>query len=361
MTDRIRGRRPGPTSASSSPGPVAVVSDDVKRLYEAAGLPPSAFNTRRTFLGRDIRGWPIYRVEGRSGSRGVIVRTGAWDGKTFHPPRWPGRSSRSVSETPIVGGPAAGPAAPSADVKLEKQREDLIAWIWSLGAPGGDTVYISESELSAWTKEAAAAETGVQLFNLQSRINNIVQKRLPVEAIWGPPLEVGGGGGGGGGASSSVGPVYRAPDRRVVEDYVSGLLVNLVGHIPEREVARLADIYMRDHRRNWQSTAAEIDPQASVVEAIRGTGYYQNIHKLRPDSEDERTWVASRRAAAAAGGLNVERREEFSIMQAAVGGDVEDVRDAAGLEQLQISGRPPDLILSQMRNVARGLFAEVRR
>jgi hypothetical protein len=171
----------------------------------------------------------------------------------------------------------------------------------------------------------------------------------------------GGFGGGGGGGGGFAGPTYVAPDRRVVEDFVKGSLVSLVGEVPDHLVGPTTDLYMSDHRRNFDSERAEIDPQQSVLERIRGTQEYQTIHQLRPESDDERSWIASRRSAAQQGGLTVKRQEQFAIDQATVAGDLDEVVDAAALSQFQHSGRAPTILDQKFRAAAQNMFANVRR
>jgi hypothetical protein len=165
----------------------------------------------------------------------------------------------------------------------------------------------------------------------------------------------------GGSGSGLSGPLYRAPDRRVIEDFVKGTMVSLVGHILEGNLGRIVDIYMRDDRRNFDSPGQDINPTQSIIEAIRNTAEYQTIHKLRPDSVDERTWISDRATAAIEGGLNIGEIEDFAITQAVAGGDVEDVREAAGVTQLQNTGKAPTLLDRKFRNVALSMFGGVKR
>jgi hypothetical protein len=166
-------------------------------------------------------------------------------------------------------------------------------------------------------------------------------------------LDLGGGG--------FAGPVYRAPDRRVVEDFVKGTLVSLVGTVPDHLVGPGVDAYMRDHRRNFDSEAIEIDPGQSVLELIRNTAEYQSIHKLRPKSVDERDWIGQRAQEAQRGGLDTEQIEKFAITQATAGGDLPDVAEAAATAQLQESGQAPTLLEQQFRQVAQDMFSGLVR
>jgi hypothetical protein len=146
----------------------------------------------------------------------------------------------------------------------------------------------------------------------------------------------------------------------VVEDFVKGALTSLVGTVPDELVGGLVKTYMTDHRRNYDVENEEIDPSQSVILGIRATKEYRTIHQLRPDSEDERSWVASRRSAAQQGGLNQGDLENFAITQATVGGDLADVHEAAGVAQFQASGSMRGTSMEQkLRNVMTDTFAGV--
>lgn len=167
------------------------------------------------------------------------------------------------------------------------------------------------------------------------------------------------GGGGGGGFAA---PIYVAPDRRVVEDFVKGTMVSLVGTVLDDKVQEMTDLYMADHRKNWDTQDRVIDPSQSVLEAMRLTSEYKHVHKLRPDSEDERYWVSQRRTAAAQGGLTQGSQEDYAIMQAAAGGDLADVARGAGATQASVSGSSRGTILENtVRSAAGNLFRGVKR
>jgi len=183
------------------------------------------------------------------------------------------------------------------------------------------------------------------------------------DGFFDPFADIGGGGGrggGGGGGGGRVGPVYRAPDRRNTEDLVKGMLVSLIGSGFSVYQEEFTDLFMKEDRRNFDSERTAIDPSASVLEAIRGTKEYKTIHKLRPESTDERTWISDRIRAAQFGGLTGSRQEGFAIEQAATGGDIEDVQRAASVAQLQSSGQAEGGLERKLRSVAESLFSQVR-
>lgn len=181
---------------------------------------------------------------------------------------------------------------------------------------------------------------------------------LSLEDLFGDLLS---GGSGSGRGRGSIGPIYRAPDKREVEDFVKGALVSLTGAVDDTLVADGVALYMRDHRRNFDSPSAEINPAQSVMEFIRKTPSYQEIHALRPETEDERSWISNRRQAAAAGGLNLGLQDDFAITQASIGGDLPDVKDAAAVAQVQASGSARGTpIEDKIRGAASALFRNVQ-
>lgn len=178
------------------------------------------------------------------------------------------------------------------------------------------------------------------------------------------------GGGGGGGGGGILGPIYVEPDKRVVRDYVKGTLVSLVGSVPTHLLDGGVEKYMKDHRAafdlqtNAQLTGkgfAEIDPQMSVVEFIRNSREYQTIHKLRPDSVDEESWVADRAEQAIQGGIANSRVEDFAITQATAGADIQDVAEAAATAEFQATGQMPTLLDNQLRQITQAMFSRVGR
>ncbi len=220
-------------------------------------------------------------------------------------------------------------------------------------------------------QDSISFEDGEALMNNIARMSDLrdvenavanIPGQGPLDDLFQPfPDDDGGGGGFGGGGGGFAGPVYRAPDRRQAGDLVKGMLVSLIGSgftIYEEE---FTDLFMKEDRRNFDSEREAIDPTTSVFEAIRQTEEYKTIHKLRPESTDERTWISDRIRAAEFGGLTESLQEDFAITQATVGGDIEDVQVAASVAQLQTSGRATGTIERRMRSAAEGLFAAVRR
>ena len=120
-----------------------------------------------------------------------------------------------------------------------------------------------------------------------------------------------------GGAAAAV---YVAPDRGLVEQAIQATLVALVGTSSQARVGLLADLFVGEHRRSFDSRkAVQIDPMDSVMERIRGFAEYKSIHALRPESMNEMTWVSDRRGALLRAGVTPQAAEELAIEQATVG------------------------------------------
>lgn len=321
---------------------------------------------------------PVYEVAIRTGTR-VSKKLVTSDGSPFFgvPDPRPARgqpSQNELAEPSVVLKPgfdgniiagdeliAPGGITPilptSGSVSMRDARAKLMAWV------NNNSDFFSEGEIQDMIKSINQAGSKAELMSLQGQFVNTMNKRAVFDPVFGDPEAVDfGGGGGGGGGGGAFGPQYRAPDRRLVESFVKGELVTLVGTVPEGTVDGLVNLYMKDHRRNFDSLAMEIDPGMSVREAIRNTDLYKNIHKNRPESQNEERWISDRRAAAAEGGLNVNLQEDFAIRQAQAAGDIPDVADAAGVAQFQATGNVAGTTMeSKMKNAAVNLFRGVVR
>jgi len=137
-------------------------------------------------------------------------------------------------------------------------------------------------------------------------------------------LDLGGGGGGGGG----MGPVYVAPDRRVVEDQAKALQVSLNGNPTAARTKAMADRYMADHRRSWeigQSGGEIIDPNQSMLEMARNYEDTKRIHRLRGNQEDEMTWISQRNQALLQQGLESQDASDRAVVLAQLGTSLANV------------------------------------
>ena len=309
------------------------------------------------YQGRDARGYPVYYIsftfQPFMGEPQTVRNTVAWNGSSIVGPNFSTPGGGGVSE-PSAPDPSG--LRVTEERMLNEAKLKFNNWLVS------NESLLSDAEMEAWKKyadnftgSAAAFNNWWNIIKTETQGTTSTLEFIPNDP--GAGTSTGGGIGGGG----FVGPTYVAPDRRVVEDYVKGTMVSLVGTVLDDKLDQIVDVYMKDHRRNFDNPQQEIDPGQSVVEAIRSTEDYNQIHKLRPESADERSWIKDRRAAAQQGGLQVDRQEDFARTQAAVGGDVDDVRDAAAVRQTTGSGTTRGTVLEKkVRGAAEALFQGVR-
>lgn len=315
--------------------------------------------TSAKYLYTDTNGVRVYKLTVHDPSSGRTRHmTQGWTGTNLIQP---GKPSSPQSRPDAARGPAPDHLGARADeAALDRAADQWLTTIANLNASANTKSSLVKA-VENWTGSAGGLNQ--RMAQLVKAASPVVAEAVTEESFIDPfaGLDFGGGFGGGGGGGFG-GPVYRAPDKRVVEDFVKGAVVSLIGSIPDDEmVDGMVDLYMTDHRRNFDSETEEIDPSQSVKEAIRNTEQYQAIHQLRPESEDERAWVAQRRQAAAQGGLNTELQEDFAITQATVGGDVADVQEAAGVAQLQRSQSTRGTLLEgKLRGVTQAMFSRVR-
>ena len=305
-------------------------------------------NATAQYLGKDLRGLSMYQVSFLVGGR-RYTRVTAWNGERIAAP--------VLTATAREGG-IGEPAVPvGGDNGMQRIKDNALAWLAS------NSTKLAATDVTALARAIRDwSGTDAQAFHrwwATTRVNLPALTGVAVEDfaldddfLFG---DLGGGGGG------FAGPVYREPDRRVVEDFVKGSLVSLVGSIPQQYVDKFTDLFMKDHRRNFDSLDKEIDAQQSVVAAIRKTEEYKVIHNLRPKGVDERSWVADRKTEATRGGLGTGEVENFAITQATVGADIGDVAEAAAFAQLQGSGQAPAFLQGTFRNAVQSIFAGVGR
>jgi hypothetical protein len=354
------------------------------RFGASVGAVPGS--VKMTYVGKDKYGNPMYRftykVPGGRVQGGTITqtRTMAIVNGGFVAPN---SVRANPNQIPEEAGPGEGPTQGS------ETRDRFIARVGELAAAGhltSDQARQILSNATNWSDQAMANWMG-----LMSRMDEVpppsVYEDTPEGSAEGalgdlyiPGLGGGGGGGygggGGGGGAGPVAPAYRAPDERVVTDFVKGTLVSMVGTIPEELVGPGVAKYMADHRAMFDAEVKasmdqsaglppkdykEIDPQQSVLEYVRSTREYQIIHKNRPKSADERTWISDRQEQALQGGLSTSRQENFAITQATAGGDVKDVAEAAGVAEFKATGQMPTFLDNQVRNAITGMMSRVGR
>lgn len=325
----------------------------------------ATFGTAGKMLSAVYLGNGVYRITYRDMTTfnpTTMVRVFRLDhGRLRSPTLAETKSARDAAEAqlPKHGAPP-GTGTTGTDRNLDAVKEKWSLWLLE------HKTQISPNEMAAftrliqgWTGTAESLQSSMSIAsrNLDFGLTALIEGGLGGLTIGG----LGAGGGGGGGRGGSFGPEYVKPDRRVIEDQVKGSMVSLVGTVLDDELDRIVDIFMSEDRRNFDTPNEQISPTQSALEAIRKTKDYRTVHKLRPASQDERTWISDRRQAAETGGLTTSAQEAFAITQATVGGDIEDVEEAAGFAQFQTSGRAPDPIQARIRSAALGLFQATRK
>lgn len=151
----------------------------------------------------------------------------------------------------------------------------------------------------------------------------------------------GGGGGGGGGRRASVGPVFTATDPAMVEEQVRNYVIAVTGTADDNIIAQAMQTFQTQERAAFDANVAggtQIDPWQAMKETVRGTGTYQSIHNLRPDSVDEMKWVTEPQAKLRQLGLSAARAEKLGIAQATAGSTDEDLVSAAERTALTQTG-----------------------
>lgn len=320
-----------------------------------------------SYAGRDAAGNPIYNIKydvadwggapkfARStmAHRSAIVRrTVAWvDGKIGKPIT---QKSAFASEGRTSGGGTRN------SMELQKLKDRYLKWLNGL----------PDSQISSGDRASLANQidnyrgSPSQLTHFYNRLKANLPFGHVAEADSGGFEDdwlndfLGGIGGGGGGGFAA--PQYKAPDKRVVEDMAKGMMVSLLGGVADDRLDAAVSKYMTDHRRNWDSDSQEINPEQSLLEYIRAQPEYEQIHALRPEGADERSWISNRRSLAKRGGLNSEDLDDFAITQASVGGDEGDMLDAAAAAQFGNTGSARGTTLEgKMRETAMNMFRNV--
>jgi hypothetical protein len=356
MATKSRSGRTGGSRATSV--------DNSLRGQIAKGLSPGGHVRviSAVYIGKDKTGKPMYQVRymtsgpgGRgTGQLSVITnKTVTFQGGNIGSPIMRDQAS--------LGGPGKDSnkgRVSGQDVHLQRAKDSWLTWI------------ANNAGVTLTPNQVESLKSFVQNFRgtyqqLNERMK-FIEANNPVgpggivaeggdEGEWDFGLDFGGGGGGGGGGGFE--PQYVAPDRRVVEDMVSGMLTSLIGSPDPALLKSMTDLYMKDHRRNFDTETEEIDPAMSVLEGIRNTQQYQTIHELRPETEDERAWIGARVQAAKQGGLNLGRTQDFAIAQATAGGDVQDVARAASMAQTREAGTTRGTLLEgQLKETVTNMF-----
>ena len=167
------------------------------------------------------------------------------------------------------------------------------------------------------------------------------------------------GGGYSGGGGGYAGPTYVKPDRRVIEDMVKGQLATYVGRADDASIQSLTDLYMAEHRRDFDTPEQQIDPRQSVTMKIREREDFKRIHALRPDYIDEAQWVPQYQTGALQSGMSAQAGEQFAINQATVGTQATSIGEAATTAAYSQGEKIPEFI-QRAKSAASAVLSGVR-
>lgn len=149
-----------------------------------------------------------------------------------------------------------------------------------------------------------------------------------------------GGGSGRGSGSGAIAPSYIPQDPAALREQIRNYVVATTGTLNASLVdAGVASFGVADKERFNKRETANIDPWQAMKDTIRGTTEYKAIHQLRPESEDEMSWVVGRQAKLRQLGLSAERAETFGIAAAQAGATNEALTGQAEIAQQQGTGR----------------------
>jgi hypothetical protein len=144
-------------------------------------------------------------------------------------------------------------------------------------------------------------------------------------------------GGGGGGRRGSVGPEYRPPPRDAIEESIKNYLVAVTGTLHQGILNQAVDEFLKQHRAQFDGAA--VDPYLSAQKLIRNTSIYKDVHSLRPESDDEMSWVTRRQGKLRQMGVSAESAETLGIQLARVGANQEAVARAGENTFIRSTGR----------------------
>jgi hypothetical protein len=160
--------------------------------------------------------------------------------------------------------------------------------------------------------------------------------------------------------SQGSGRTYEKPDRREVRDMVRGTLGGLVGNTyTPQELEHYTDVYMADHYTAWSQPGLGLSPRASVMELIRGRADYQNIHRLRPEGVDEENWLTAYQSQAR-NLVGATMQDQFAQNQAAVGGAMDRLDEAAANVQFATTSTKRPALFNKFERQAGNFFRMVR-
>ncbi len=144
---------------------------------------------------------------------------------------------------------------------------------------------------------------------------------------------------GSGFGSSSFGAVYQAPDEDAVKEALQGFQVAVTGQLDDLLLDQAVAEYLTTHKQDFDDPNAQHDPFQAAKVIIRGSESYKDIHKLRPESENELAWVTTQQGRLRTLGLTSEQSEQLGIKLARVGASQEAAQDAGNTAFFKNTGR----------------------
>jgi hypothetical protein len=159
------------------------------------------------------------------------------------------------------------------------------------------------------------------------------------------------------GGGGRAGPTYERPDESLVRQAVEGAQNSLVGVTDAAEVDRLMGVFYSGHKANFNNKGQQIDAMSDVLDEIRNTQAYKEIHAARPSSVDETTWISSRVGKLMAAGISAPLAAELGIEQATAASGDETLLRAGEARQFSASGR---MLQSHKRKMREPLAAAMQ-
>lgn len=151
------------------------------------------------------------------------------------------------------------------------------------------------------------------------------------------------------GSGRGSGRVYRMPDPEQVKDNVRTLVRRLIGRADDTQVNRWKDTFLAAHRYNFDNPSQYKDPQTAVLNGIRGTDAYKQIHAMRPDTVDEMVWLGRYSSAFEQVGLASDMVDDAAIDSAIGGVSVTNVADQAMNRHLVAKIQPTQQFFDKLR------------
>ena len=116
-----------------------------------------------------------------------------------------------------------------------------------------------------------------------------------------------------------IGPVYVRPDELQVTEFLKSYVVATTGTIDDPLTAQAVERYLNAHRQNFDNPGQDIDALLAAQTVVRDSAVYKDIHELRPEGQDEMTWVTSQQGLLRQLGVSSTDSEKLGIKLARVG------------------------------------------